>query len=101
LLVYRLACNAQASFKCRHESADGGDLGRLSDSVGLLRFVDFVATRDSVERDCGIDQFLKRRRIPPLRPHRKSQASRLTQIFSTESRSALPREKVRYLSVEA
>lgn len=47
--------NAQASLQCGYEPTDSGDHGGLSDPVGLL------------QRDRGVYQFLKRRRIPSFR----------------------------------
>jgi len=72
-----LARDAQASLKCGHAPKDGGYHGGLSDSLGLLRFVDRFSTRDCMERDRGVDQFVERRRVPPFRPHRKGQARKL------------------------
>ena len=59
--------NAQASLQCGYEPTDSGDHGGLSDPGGLLRSVDCVATGNRMERDRGVYQFLKRRRIPSFR----------------------------------
>jgi hypothetical protein len=65
-----LTRGAPASFKRRH--------GSPSDSLGLLRLVDRFSTWDCIERDRRVDQFFEPRRVPPFRPHRKSQARKLT-----------------------
>jgi len=72
-----LAGHAPASLKRRHAPKDGGHHGSLSDPLGLLWLVDCFSTRDCMERDCCLNQFVERRRVPPFRPHRKSQARKL------------------------
>ena len=52
-----------ASVKRGHEPTDGGHHGRLSDSLGLLRFIDCFATGDPMERDSRPGKFRQRRRV--------------------------------------
>src|SRR5208283_693162 len=63
--------DAPASVKRGHEPKDGGNHGRLSDPLGLLRFVDCVATGGRLERYRGVGQFCQRRRVLLFRPQRK------------------------------
>lgn len=51
-------------------------LGAFQVPVGLLRFVDCLATRDRMEPDCGVDQFSECRRLFLLCPKRKKPATR-------------------------
>ena len=67
-------CNAEAAIKCWHESKDGGNHGSVSDSLGLLWFIDCVATRGDMEHHRGICQFAKRSCVLLLRPQRTSPA---------------------------
>jgi hypothetical protein len=67
--------NVPASVKRRHEPQDGGNHGRLPDSMGVLRSVDTVATGDPMERGrCG-GQLRERRCIRLLFAKGKSQVS--------------------------
>ncbi len=68
----RLTRNAQAAVKRGDEPEDGGYHRRLSNRLGLLRFVDCFAAGDRLERDRGSDQFRQRRRVPIFRPQRKA-----------------------------
>ena len=65
--------NDQTSLKRRYEPKDGRNHWRLSDLVGLLRFVDRLAAGNRVECDRCLDQFHMRRRIWLFRPRRESQ----------------------------
>ena len=58
----RFGRDAQASVECRHEPKNGGDHGRFSGPLGVLRFVDCFATSDHVEHGCSIDRSPEHRR---------------------------------------
>lgn len=64
--------DAQAPLKRGHDAENGGNYGRLSDPIGLLRLADCFATCDRMERSRGVDNFPERWRVAALRAERKS-----------------------------
>ena len=70
--------DAQAPVKQGHEPKDGGNHGRISDPLGLLRLIDCFATGHCMERGCGVHQFLKRRSLPLFRPQGKKPSKRVS-----------------------
>src|SRR5215470_6091123 len=74
-------CNAQAPIERRHESENGGDHGSVSDSLGLLRFIDSFTASGAMERHRSFGQFAERRCIPLFHQERKS-ASKSVRAFT-------------------
>jgi hypothetical protein len=66
--------NVQTSIERRYEPKNGGNHRRISDSLGLLRIVDCLATSDRMECDCGSDKFPVCPRVRLLRADRRIEA---------------------------
>src|SRR4030095_12160692 len=69
---YQTWSQCSAAVKRWDAPEDGGDNGRLSNRLGLLRLVDCFAAGDRLEHDRGSDQFRERRRGPIFRPQSKA-----------------------------
>ena len=63
--------DAQAAVKQGHEPADCRHHDRYSDSLDLVRLLDFIATGDRMEHDSRRDQFSDRWGILSVRVQRK------------------------------
>jgi hypothetical protein len=73
------------SIELGHEPTHGSDIGNFSNSLDLLRPVNWFAPGDPVERHRSADQFPKRRRVSSLRSQRESRLRALGCDFAPDA----------------
>lgn len=71
--VARPVCDAKTALKCGNQPENGSNHGDVSDPLDLLWPTHYIETGNCLEPDRGSHKFPERRRIPLLRPKRKSQ----------------------------